>query len=50
LRGVQSDEPRWKKCVVWVDRDLPDALGKEFVARAFPSVMKEKTLLMTQQI
>jgi endothelin-converting enzyme/putative endopeptidase len=50
MRGVQSDEPRWKKCVVWVDRDLPDALGKEFVARAFPSVMKEKTLLMTQQI
>jgi endothelin-converting enzyme/putative endopeptidase len=50
LRGVQSDEPRWKKCVVWVDRDLPDALGKEFVARAFPAVMKEKTLLMTQQI
>jgi len=50
LRGVQADAPRWKKCVVWVDRDLPDALGKEFVARAFPAVMKEKTLLMTQQI
>jgi len=36
MRGVQSDEPRWKKCVAWVDRDLPEALGKEFVARAFP--------------
>ena len=50
MRGVQSDEPRWKKCVAWVDRDLSEALGKEFVTRAFPSVMKTKTLLMTQQI
>jgi endothelin-converting enzyme/putative endopeptidase len=50
LRGIQTDQPRWKKCVTWVDRDLPDALGKEFVARAFPAAMKDKTLLMTQQI
>lgn len=50
LRGAQADQPRWKKCVNWVDRDLPDALGKEFVARAFPAAMKAKTLLMTQQI
>jgi putative endopeptidase len=50
LRGVQADQPRWKKCVNWVDRDLPEALGKEFVARAFPATMKAKTLLMTQQI
>jgi putative endopeptidase len=50
LRGVQAQEPRWKRCVAWVDRDLPDALGQEFVARVFPSVMKTKTLLMTQQI
>jgi putative endopeptidase len=50
LRGVEADQPRWKKCVTWVDRDLPEALGKEFVARAFPAAMKAKTLLMTQQI
>jgi endothelin-converting enzyme/putative endopeptidase len=50
LRGVQTDQPRWKKCVSWVDRDLSEALGKEFVARAFPPEMKTKTLLMTTQI
>jgi endothelin-converting enzyme/putative endopeptidase len=50
LRGVPIDQPRWKKCVNWVDRDLPQALGKEFVARAFPPEMKAKTLLMTEQI
>jgi putative endopeptidase len=50
LRGVQSDQPRWKKCVTWVDRDLSEALGKEFVTHAFPETMKAKTLLMTTQI
>jgi endothelin-converting enzyme/putative endopeptidase len=50
LRGVPVDQPRWKKCVSWIDRDLPEALGKEFVARAFPPEMKAKTLLMTEQI
>jgi len=50
LRGVQADEPRWKKCVTWVDRDLPEALGREFVVRAFPDAIKTKALLMTQQI
>jgi endothelin-converting enzyme/putative endopeptidase len=50
LRGVEEDRPRWKKCVAWVDRDLGDALGREFVDRAFPPAMKEKTVRMTQQI
>ena len=36
LRGVEADRPRWKKCVAWVDRDLGEALGQEFVARTFP--------------
>lgn len=50
LRGVQNDRPRWKKCVAWVDRQLGEALGKEFVARAFPADMKAKTVRMTEQI
>jgi putative endopeptidase len=50
LRGAKEDEPRWRKCVGWVDRDLSEALGKEFVERVFPQEMKQKTVLMTHQI
>jgi putative endopeptidase len=50
LRGVQEDRPRWKKCVAWVDRQLGEALGREFVARTFPAAAKEKTITMTRQI
>ncbi len=50
LRGAEVDRPRWKKCVAWVDRDLGEALGREFVARTFPPETKEKTVKMTRQI
>jgi putative endopeptidase len=50
LRGVVEQQPRWKKCVQWVDRDLGEALGQEFVRRTFTPEMKQKTLLMTKQV
>jgi endothelin-converting enzyme/putative endopeptidase len=50
LRGAEADRPRWRKCVAWVDRDLGEALGREYVARVFPPSTKEKTLRMTHQI
>ncbi len=50
LRGAEADRPRWKKCVAWVDRDLGEALGREFVARTFPAAMKDETVKMTRQI
>jgi len=50
LRGVETDRPRWQKCVGWVDRDLRDALGREYVARTFSPETKDKTLTMTRQI
>jgi endothelin-converting enzyme/putative endopeptidase len=50
LRGAEQDRPRWKKCVTWVDRDLGEALGREFVGRTFPATTKEKALTMTHQI
>ncbi len=50
LRGVTEQQPRWKKCVEWVDRDLGEALGQEFVRRTFTPEMKQKALLMTKQV
>jgi putative endopeptidase len=50
LRGVPQLRARWKRCVAYVDNDLGEALGKEFVARAFGPELKDKTNLMTKQI
>src|SRR5207237_641932 len=50
LRGVQQLPPRWKRCVSLVDRQLGEALGQEFVQRAFGADMKRRTLEMTEQI
>jgi putative endopeptidase len=50
LRGVQQQPPRWKRCVALVDRQLGEALGQEFVSRAFSPALKAKSLHMTRQI
>jgi endothelin-converting enzyme/putative endopeptidase len=50
LRGVPELPPRWKRCVRLVDRQLGEALGREFVRRAFGPELKQKTLHMTRQI
>ncbi|HNN93155.1 MAG TPA: M13 family metallopeptidase [Pseudomonadota bacterium] len=50
LRGVKQQQPRWKRCVGWVDRDLGEALGQVFVERAFPVAVKKKALDMVQRI
>jgi len=50
LRGVQQQPPRWKRCVGLVDRQLGEALGQEFVSRAFSPELKAKSLHMTRQV
>ena len=50
LLGVKEQQPRWKKCVSWVDRDLGEALGKEFVDREFPPENKAKAVAMTNLV
>ena len=50
LRGVTELPPRWKRCVRYVDRDLGEALGQEFVRRTFSADTKEKTVEMTRRI
>jgi len=46
LRGVKQLQPRWKRCVGFVDRDLGEALGQVFVDKTFSSELKGKTLDM----
>jgi endothelin-converting enzyme/putative endopeptidase len=50
LRGVQALQPRWKRCVRYVDRDLGEALGQVFVARTFSAETKGRAVAMTQEI
>ncbi len=50
LRGVPEQRPRWKRCVSLTDAQLGEALGQEFVSRAFSADLKKKSLHMTQQI
>src|SRR5689334_14673681 len=50
LRGVEQIAPRWKRCVRLVDGQLGEALGQEFVNRAFSQATKESTLRMTRLI
>ena len=50
LRGQQELEPRWKRCVGYVDNDLGEALGKAFVERTFSPDAKARALVMVHQI
>jgi len=50
LRGVEQLPPRWKKCVRLTDGQLGEALGQEFVNRAFSQETKQSTLKMTRLI
>jgi putative endopeptidase len=50
LRGTPQLQPRWKRCVAYVDRNLGEALGQVFVQRTFSADMKARTLKMTVEI
>ncbi len=50
LRGVQTMQPLWKRCVARVDDDLGEALGQEFVAKTFGPDTKKRAVQMTKEI
>jgi len=50
LRGIDELQPRWKRCVQYVDRDLGEALGKVFVEKTFGPAVKARALEMTKNI
>jgi endothelin-converting enzyme/putative endopeptidase len=50
LRGATELQPRWRRCVQYVDSDLGEALGQAFVRKTFGPELKASTVQMTQQI
>jgi endothelin-converting enzyme/putative endopeptidase len=50
LRGVTEMQPRWKRCVRYVDEDLGEALGQVFVEKTFTADTKARTLAMVKQV
>jgi endothelin-converting enzyme/putative endopeptidase len=50
LRGAKEQQPRWKRCVEWTDRNLGEALGQVYVQKVFPPEMKASTLDMVRRI
>ncbi len=47
LRGAKELQPRWKRCVRYVDRDLGEALGQAYVRKTFGPDLKAATVDMT---
>jgi endothelin-converting enzyme/putative endopeptidase len=47
LRGAAEIQPRWKRCVQFVDFQLGEALGQEYVRKTFSPELKASTLKMT---
>ncbi len=50
LRGAKELQPRWKRCVQYVDDQLGEDLGQLYVRKTFPPQLKAATLKMTLQI
>ena len=50
LRGAKEMQPRWRRCVQYVDYDLGEALGQVYVAKVFSPELKQSTLEMVQRI
>ena len=50
LRGVKEMQPRWKRCVRYLDENLGEALGQVFVEKTFTGDTKARALAMVKQV
>jgi putative endopeptidase len=50
LRGAKEQQPRWKRCVSYTDRNLGEAMGQVYVAKVFSAELKQSTLDMVTRI
>jgi putative endopeptidase len=50
LFGAEQLQPRWRRCVADADRDLGDALGQAYVARAFSPESKARSEALVKAV
>ncbi len=50
LTGTKEQLPRWKRCVARTDQMLGEALGQEYVKRAFPPAAKARALELVKNL
>jgi putative endopeptidase len=50
LRGVREQESRDKQCTTLTNRDLGEAVGKQYAERYFPAPSKQRVLAMVARI
>jgi putative endopeptidase len=50
LGGTQQLQPRWRRCSIYADIDLGEAVGQAYVAKYFPPENKERMLQMVKAI
>jgi endothelin-converting enzyme/putative endopeptidase len=48
LRGQKEQRPRWKRCVMYADSDLGEALGQKYVEVTFGGDAKERMLKLVR--
>ena len=50
LSGAKEQLPRWKRCLMATDRDLGDAIGRAYVAEAFPPKARARALELVHNL
>ena len=50
LGGTQQIQPRWRRCSIYADIDLGEAVGQAYVAKYFPPENKQRMLQMVKAI
>jgi len=50
LSGTKEIQPRWRRCSIFADTDLGDAVGQAYVARYFPPENKQRMLELVKAV
>src|SRR5262249_22648336 len=50
LTGAEAKQPRWKRCLAWIDQDLGDLVGRAYVKQQFPPEARARALDMVHNL